>query len=72
MFRSYLERQLGKIINMNVFYNMVEMHFEIHCINVLCENKNMGMSHLMNNLLFINFDGVSKLHMSRFIQKGRP
>ena len=54
MFRSYFEHQLEKIIKMNEFYNMVEMHFEINCINVLCENKNMGISHLMNNSLFIN------------------
>ena len=54
MFWSYFEHQLEKIIKMNVFYNMVEMHFEINCINVLCENKNMGISHLMNNSLFIN------------------
>ena len=26
------------IIKMNVFYNMVEMHFEILCIIVLCEH----------------------------------
>ena len=56
MFGSYLEHQLGKIIKMNVFYNMVEMHFEIHCIIVLCENKNMGMSHLKQFIVYqLNF-----------------